>query len=1203
MAGAPMTTILDPLHLPLHGSRLIEASAGTGKTWTIAALYLRLILGHGAEGERFARALLPEDILVMTFTRAATQELKERIRDRLQSAARYFLGSDHATPPDPFLETLLADYSSPKTRAQAAHQLVLAADAMDDSAIFTIDAWCQRTLREHAFATGSDFRETLLLDETDLRDDAVRDFWRQEIYPLSEPALSEVIQLFSSPDKVRQETETLCRLDPPLPAPKSTLADWLPAAVTAPRRQLAALKAQWAAEHDAFAEWLLGLVNGPKANNPLNGNSLSAAIVTRTLAALRDWADHSDILIPDEPDKCQRLSASKLPDYCKNKPPLVVHPAAELLDTLLSELEAIAQQFTQLYGEIRSHAAAWINARLSQLKAQSGQVSFTDYQQRLAGVLHDKTQGPALAARLRQKYPAALIDEFQDTSALQYQVFDDIYHAADNDPDTLLLLIGDPKQSIYAFRGADIDSYLQARRLTEGRHYALGINYRSSHALVSALNTLYTAAEHDDPQGAFAHAAPGADNPLPYQPVQAHGHEKHWQTAGQPAPALTFWAATESLTKDHYKALLSEQTAECIATLLADPTAGFAADGKDPKPVQPKDIAILVRDRHEAASIRQALNRRQLRSVFLSAQDSVYASEEARELLLWLEAVAEPEDARRLRVALALPLLRQTLSALDAFNQDEAAWEAQLEQFQDLSRQWRRQGVLAMLHHGIHQFGIAARLLTQPEGERRLTNLLHLGELLQQASATLDGPEALIRHLREAIAAGSDQSGAHILRLESDAELLRVVTIHAAKGLQYPLVFLPFIATSKAARASPFTVTHSAEGQPAIRWESGDTAAAERARLQEDLRLLYVALSRAEHALWLGLAAPKNAGTPIFASSAIAHLLGSERPARDLATLLEDCARLSPEIRVETLANDIPTTLAVQHCNNTLNPPAEYTASFEKHWGVASFSHLVRDLAADPSAPLTPRRAQTGAPWHRYPQGRNAGSFLHDQLQHLAQNGFAQTGQDLFAERLRKACTQADLSNWAEETAEWLQAIVHSPLAPLPATLHDLTDYQSEMAFWFPSDALRSDDLDRLCKQHIFPGAERPKLPQRVIHGMMRGFVDLVFSHAGRYYVLDYKSNVLGGGDAEYHAEALRDATLGHRYELQSSLYQLALHRLLRQRMGNSYRPATQLGGTLFFFLRGLRGPEQGMLHLPADLALLDALDGLFGLPQRIAQP
>ena len=1198
-----MTTILDPLHLPLRGSRLIEASAGTGKTWTIAALYLRLILGHGREDECFTRALLPEDILVMTFTRAATQELKERIRDRLQHAAQYFRRTDTPAEPDAFLEALLADHPDPKARAQAAHQLVLAADAMDDSAIFTIDAWCQRTLREHAFATGSDFRETLLLDETDLRNDAVRDFWRQEIYPLTEPALSEILQLFSSPDKVQQETDALRRLDPPLPAPVSTLADWLPAAVTAPRRQLAALKVQWAAEHDAFAEWLLGILQGPKSSNPLNGKSISVAIVTRTLAALRGWADRPEILLPDELAMCQRLTASNLPSYCNKNQTITPPPAAEVLDTLFSALEAIAQQFTQLHGAIRSHAAAWINARLSQLKTRSGQVSFTDYQQRLAGVLHDKIQGPALAARLRQKYPAALIDEFQDTSALQYQIFDDIYHAADNDPDTLLLLIGDPKQSIYAFRGADIDSYLQARRLTEGRHYALGINYRSSHALVSALNALYTAAEHTDTQGAFAYAAPGADNPLPYQPVRAHGHEKLWQVAKQPAPALTFWAATESLTKDHYKALLSEQAAECIATLLADPTAVFAEDGKDPKPVQPKDIAILVRDRFEAASIRQALHRRQLRSVFLSERDSVYTSHEARDLLLWLEAVADPEDARRLRVALALPLLGQPLSILDAFNQDETAWEAQLEQFQDLSRQWRRQGVLAMLHHSIHQFGIAARLLTQPEGERRLTNLLHLGELLQQASATLDGPEALIRHLHEAIAAGSDQSDAHILRLESDAELLRVVTIHAAKGLQYPLVFLPFIATSKAARASPFTVTHSAAGQPAIHWESGDTTTAERARLQEDLRLLYVALTRAEHALWLGLAAPKNAGTPIFASSAIAHLLGSERPARDLATLLEDCARLSPEIRVEMLTNNIPTTLAVQHYNNTLNPPAEYTASFEKHWGVASFSHLVRDLAADPSAPLTPRRAQTGAPWHRYPQGRNAGSFLHEQLQRLAQNGFAQTGQDLFAEQLHKACTQAGLSDWAEESAEWLQAIIHSPLAPLPATLHDLTDYQSEMAFWFPSDALRSDDLDRLCKQHVFPGAERPKLPQRVIHGMMRGFMDLVFSHAGRYYVLDYKSNVLGGGDAEYHAEALRDATLGHRYELQSSLYQLALHRLLRQRMGSSYRPATQLGGTLFFFLRGLHGPEQGMLHLPADLALLDALDDLFGLPQRIAQP
>ncbi|WP_291520468.1 PD-(D/E)XK nuclease family protein, partial [Acidithiobacillus sp.] len=235
--------------------------------------------------------------------------------------------------------------------------------------------------------------------------------------------------------------------------------------------------------------------------------------------------------------------------------------------------------------------------------------------------------------------------------------------------------------------------------------------------------------------------------------------------------------------------------------------------------------------------------------------------------------------------------------------------------------------------------------------------------------------------------------------------------------------------------------------------------------------------------------------------------------------------------------------------------------------------------------------------------GMNAGTFLHDQLQRLAQNGFAQTGQDHFAEQLHKACTQAGLSDWAEETAEWLQAIVHSPLAPLTATLCDLSDTQSEMAFWFPSDALRSDDLDRLCQQHIFPCADRPRLPQRVVHGMMRGFMDLVFEQGGRYYVLDYKSNVLGSEDADYHAEALRNATLSHRYELQSSLYQLALHRLLHQRMGSSYRPETHLGGTLFFFLRGLQGPEQGMLHFPANLALLDALDGLFGLPQRATQP
>ena len=185
-----MTQQLKPLTFPLHGSRLIEASAGTGKTWTIAALYVRLVLGHGGD-HGYLRPLLPSEILVMTFTRAATRELSNRVRERLVEAAAYFRG--HGEEPDPYLDALMEDYPGHSERLRAAHRLMLAAETMDEAAIFTIDAWCQRMLREHAFDSGSLFDEELVSDEAALFEDAAHDYWRQQVYPLPEPALNALL--------------------------------------------------------------------------------------------------------------------------------------------------------------------------------------------------------------------------------------------------------------------------------------------------------------------------------------------------------------------------------------------------------------------------------------------------------------------------------------------------------------------------------------------------------------------------------------------------------------------------------------------------------------------------------------------------------------------------------------------------------------------------------------------------------------------------------------------------------------------------------------------------------------------------------------------------------------------------------------------------------------------------------------------------
>ncbi|MBU2740767.1 exodeoxyribonuclease V subunit beta [Acidithiobacillus thiooxidans] len=1195
-----MSTALNPLEMPLWGSRLIEASAGTGKTWTIAALYLRLILGHGQAGQPVLMPLLPENILVMTFTRAATQELKERIRQRLQEAAAYFREPEQQ-PADAFLQKLLEDYAEPAARQHAAWRLSLAADAMDQSAIFTIDAWCQRSLREHAFLTGSDLRESLLQDDNDLRADAIRDFWRQEIYPLPEHLLEPVLAVFADPDQVQSKIVPLLGNGATFGQPSRPLQALLSQSIKALQQQIKMLKQRWSDQQADLRSYILQILNGPKADNPLNGGKYKPEAMEAVFEALQDWLDSPEQILPANLEKCQLLRASSLQKNCNKGRTIEVPSSARILEAVLDELETPKAQFQKIHHDIQSHAAAWIQQRLETLKAMHHQVSFHDYQRRLADALGDPARAEQLKSRLQNQYPVAMVDEFQDTSSLQYRIFDAIYATASNTPERLLLLIGDPKQSIYRFRGADIQSYLQARRLTAGRHYQLDTNFRSSKPLVAALNALYDEAEAELSEGAFAYAKAGTDNPLPYWPVRANGKNADWQLGKQPGPALTIWAAAETLNKADYLYHAAEQAAECIVQILTDPETGFRQENAEQiRRVSGRDIAILVRDRHEAACIREALQRRHVRSVFLAEKQSVYDSPEAQQLLLWLEAVADPENTLRLRVALALPLLDLSHQDLDAFNRDGNAWEEQRGSFQDLSRRWRRQGVLAMLHHSIHHFAIARKLLRHPDGERRLTNLLQLGELLQSASATREGPEALIHFLREAIAAGHDQSDAHILRLESDAELIRVVTIHAAKGLQYPLVFLPFIATYRKDKAEDYQVQVEEDGAARIIWERGDSKATERARLQEDLRLLYVALTRAEYALFLGLAAPSSAKSPIFDHSAIAYLLGYQHHNMALPELLkrlQQNAALRENLQIQPLPTETPVTPLVASTSNTQSRIPDYHGHFDKTWGIGSFSLLVRDLS--PSAPLSARRARQGAIWHQYPQGMRAGTFLHDQLQALAGQGFATVLQKGSAARITRACEQAGLSGWAEGTLEWLQAIVRTPLMASGLSLENLQHYQSEMAFWFPSAALRSRELDQLCTDQMLPGMQRPRLPDRVLHGMMRGFMDLVFADAGQYFVMDYKSNVLGSEDRDYHEQAMQQQTLQHRYELQASLYQLALHRLLQQRLGRNYDPQAHLGGTLLFYLRGLEGPQRGILHLPANLALIEEMDQLFASGER----
>ncbi|MBN9410556.1 MAG: exodeoxyribonuclease V subunit beta [Burkholderiales bacterium] len=1254
--------VLRPLRFPLRGSRLIEASAGTGKTFTIAALYLRLVLGHGGDAA-FGRPLSPRDILVVTFTEAATQELRDRIRARLAEAADVFSADPDAVHDDGnLLHALRADYAPDRWPA-CARALRLAAEAMDEAAVSTIHGWCNRMLREHAFDSGALFTQTLEADAGDLFAEAVRDYWRSFFAPLPLAQATAVRAWWPDPQALGATVGRLLPVRDALPEgqpPGQALRE----SIDERARVLAALKAPWRAWVAELQAWLDDAV----ANKQVDARRLQPRYYQPWLDGLRQWAE-GDAQEPFDGKSTgwMRLTPQGLAEVCKPGVTPPDHPALNAMCSLRAQIDALPDGLQPLL----AHATRWIAARLAAEQARRAQMGFDDLLAQLDTALRGPN-GERLAALIRQQFPVALIDEFQDTDPLQYRIFDAVYRVADDDPRTAVVLIGDPKQAIYAFRGADIHTYLAARADTQGRHATLGTNFRSSQPMVAAVNHVFAQAEaRPDGAGAFLFRAPDGDNPLPFFAVDAKGRAEHWQRNGARVPALTCWFlegegdAARPPGRDDAQRRLAASCATEIVALLSESQqgrTGFADAAGALRPVTTGDIAVLVNNGGEARAVREALAARGVRSVYLSDKGSVFQSPVAPDLQRWLAACAEPDDDRLLRAALGTATLGLSWAELDRLNHDELHWEDRVLQFRRYQQIWRRQGVLPMLRHLLHDFRVPTRLLAQGQagGERALTDLLHLAELLQIESHQIDGEHALLRHLAEALAGDGGDAEARRLRLESDADLVKVVTVHKSKGLEYPLVFLPFATAFRPARADDLPLKwHDDAGHARVSLvaDADALARADRERLGEDLRKLYVALTRARFATWIGAA-------PLVEveRSALGYLLGGGQPLS--ATGLRDALRAladggprgalgvqpapEPSGEIYRAANAEPRWLPEPPLPQGVREPwwiASYTALRARGDGrvigidedavadgpaeapgaaasAAEDTYAEESAQADTAADVLPidddaparaappagqlaLRLDADVSLHGFARGATPGSFLHALLEAAGREGFARAQADgavraRLDELIDRGCQQAGWDEWVPVLRDWLQGWLTTPLrldalvpGASPVAPAQLQVMQVEMEFWLSATRVDAAALDALVCRHTLGGAPRAALAPQQVNGMLKGFIDLVFEHEGRYYVADYKSNWIGGDDAAYTPEALRVAVLHHRYELQYVLYVFALHRLLRARLPG-YDYDLHVGGAVYLFLRGHAAPGQG-LHLERPpRVLIDALDALF---------
>lgn len=1215
-----MTQLLDPLTFPLHGARLIEASAGTGKTYTIAALYVRLILGHG-DANSFQRALIPPEILVVTFTNAATEELRDRIRQRLTQAAGFFR---QQVDGDDFLSGLRDQFPE---HTWTAHAQVLdqAAQWMDEAAIYTIHGWCQRMLSRHAVDSGSLFDLELDPDEAALLEEAACDYWRSHLYAMPADQLVELIQLTGcdTPQALLEKVRPLLNMELPLGEVPRDLLDRRLQAVETARRQ-------WAADVDTA----VALVRDAQTDKTLNGNKYRTASLAGWTAELTAWVKEGGSL----PCEQVRLKFSKrgLSEGVNRGRTIPEHPLFDVfdrLDALLADM--------RIDNAVFLHAARDIGQRFRREKERRARMGYDDLLTRL----HTALQAPGgwrLARAVREQFPVALIDEFQDTDPVQYAIFSRVYL---DQPHIGLVMIGDPKQAIFAFRGADIHTYLRARQdTTADRRYTLGRNFRSAEGLVQSVNRIFSVAAAY-PKGAFLFG-----DRIPFEPVDARGRNEIFTVGGAGVHSLYLWQLEQDdpIAKtgaEGYLQRMAESFAEEIARLLnlarrQPPLSGFQEPGGPMQPLCPADIAILVRDGQEARAIRGALERRRVRSIYLSDKDSVFLTPEAEEIVYVLRACAEPGQDGVLRAAMATPSLGLPLERLDLLSKDESAWEAEVERFFHFRRIWRRQGVLPMLRALLHAFGVPARLLARPGGERSLTNLLHLAELLQVQANQLDGEQGLIRWLAGQIHQPSMAADEQILRMESDETLVRVITIHKSKGLEFPLVFCPFICAFRQVTRNNCRVIARHDGEGHVNLvpdpSDADLEAADNERLAEDLRLLYVAVTRARFACWLGIGVlgrtTKDGENSVLHRSAFGYLLSGLETIptgalRDRLNWLKGSCR---HIAVEPLPPADTGIFTPGDQEERLSQTLVFDGRVPRDWSISSYSGLIvgAHLAAAGALEVEESGPEVEIPHsavedqlqegedrplpvvtdvhgplsiHRFPRGPQPGTFLHGLLEWAAAEGFATLECDRrqLYEKIAQLCKGRGWDPWTDVLFSWMHGLLRTSL-PMPdmqsvLTLADLTpdEYQAEMEFLYAAHRVDVSALDAAVTAGTLNGASRPRLQAGRVNGMLKGFIDLVVCHQGRYYVMDYKSNYLGPDRCAYGIDAMTAAICEHRYDLQYVLYVLALHRLLTARLpGYSYQ--RDVGGAIYLFLRGIDEQGRGLFVDKPPEALIVQLDAWF---------
>ena len=1164
---------------PLQGHRLIEASAGTGKTHTITDLYLRLLLGHGSEQTRFGPPLSPRSILVVTFTDAATQELKQRIRSRIHNAIEIFSARIKNAPTDHLMIQLLSDLDD---HSLATQLLTAAAQQMDEASIFTIHGFCHRILRQYAFESGVPFNLKLIVDEIPFLQQAINDFWRIMFYQADDDEARLFYHYWQSPQHL------LTVLKPWLSHHILHITTHDSAHFSDRYHRwfqiLNKIKIIWHASYHELVSILL--------NSDIDKRIYSQRCIKNWMNTIQDWAQQKAMMPP--PACITKFCAKILQQKTKKNGTFPQHHAFDLITTFL----LLPQTFKDIF---LSQALSDIRIRFTSLKQEQHVIGFNDLLIQLNNALQS-TMNLSLIDAIRHQLPVAIIDEFQDTDSLQYRIFSKIYSKKNT-----LLMIGDPKQAIYAFRGGDIFTYIYARRMTAS-HFTLSTNWRATKTMIKACNYLFTRTENP-----FIYS-----QDIPFHPIHPapQASLRVIKERDNTSAAIIIWCQknkhNKPINKKDYLCDMAQITAQEIQRLLIEKTCTLS-DAHQQRAIAASDIAILVRTGEQARKMRSSLTQHGIPSVYMSERDSVFNTQEAKDIYRILHACIETKDERLIRAALATSIIGVNASTLNELKENEKKWETTLKEFNQYHIDWQRHGVLSLLRRLLFTRKIPQSLLQETNGERRLTDIMHIGDLLAFAEQKMDGPRVLIHWLWMQIHNHNHEAGTQ-LRLESDRNLVKIVTLHKSKGLEYSVVFMPYVCDWQEIETKNGCLFHEeGKSEPTLDFSLKDRSIhhARRERLAEDIRLFYVGITRAIYRCYIGVCPiykgkiGKNATHTHLDCTAIGHLLPHKDPieAQQLYPLL--CKHWHQSTLIEVRHPEKYLYKNIKN-NEIQSPPScvlPFTTVISNQWMITSYSALTANYISNIpvlSPPITvsehehehEHEHEQNKTIFSFPKGPKIGTLLHTLFENM---DFIQAKhtppRDLIQQLLR--CNGLNLE-WENVVIQLVHNVLNSLLLPqFSLGTLPISDRYAEMEFMLPMAPLHAQHLNDVIKMDTLSHTAGA-LQFRKIEGMLRGFIDLVFTYKGQYYIVDYKSNYLGATPECYTDTMLKQEMCKHRYDFQYQLYLLALHRLLKMRLPD-YHYDTHIGGVFYLFLRGMKANDRsGVFFTKPNQQLIDQLDSLF---------